>query len=156
MKWSELDGADWTLPASRNKTGLELVRPLSKQALEVLGPRSGEWVFTNNGAGPIRGFGRLKATFDKAVAKANPDIPNWTLHDLRRTARSLLSRTGVQTDHAERVLGHVIGGVRSIYDRHNFYDEKQAALAALARQINQINSGRPTVLRLQRVERTNV
>lgn len=124
MTWSEIDGADWTLPASRNKTKLDLLRPLSKAALDVLGPRPNDaacWVFTNNGAVPLRSFGNLKATFDRAMPEP---IPPWVLHDTRRTARSLMSRAGVQTDHAERALGHVIGGVRGIYDRHEYRDEK--------------------------------
>jgi integrase len=92
-------------------------------------------------------FSILKAAFDRALPKA---IPNWTLHDLRRTARSLMSRAGVPTDHAERVLGHVIGGVRGIYDRHEYRDEKADALAKLAVQINRILHPRPTSLTLQR------
>jgi hypothetical protein len=36
MEWAELDGADWILPPERNKTKLELVRPLSKTAQSVL------------------------------------------------------------------------------------------------------------------------
>ena len=38
-------------------------------------------------------------------------MPNWTLHDLRRTAKTLMVRAGVRPDISERVLGHVIGGV---------------------------------------------
>jgi integrase len=36
MKWTEIAGGDWTLPASRNKTGVELVRPLSGAALVII------------------------------------------------------------------------------------------------------------------------
>src|SRR5262249_10889706 len=36
MRWSELSGLDWTLPAARNKTKQDLVRPLSAAALAVL------------------------------------------------------------------------------------------------------------------------
>ena len=62
-------------------------------------------------------------------------VSGWVIHDLRRTARSLLSRAGVPTDHAERCLGHVIGGVRGVYDRHEYYDEKAKAFEALAAQV---------------------
>ena len=65
-------------------------------------------------------------------------MTGWTLHDLRRTARSLMSRAGVDADHAERCLGHVIGGVRGTYDRHAYYDEKKQAFEALAGQIDRI------------------
>jgi integrase len=60
------------------------------------------------------------------------------LHDLRRTARSLMSRAGVSPDHAERCLGHVIGGVRETYDRHEYHIEKLQAFEALAAQIERI------------------
>jgi len=67
----------------------------------------------------------------------------------------LLSRAGVINDHAERVLGHVIGGVRGIYDRHEYREEKAQALEKLAGQINRIIHPRPTSITLRRVERTN-
>ena len=62
----------------------------------------------------------------------------WTLHDLRRTARSLMSRCGVPPDHAERCLGHTIAGVRGVYDRHQYRNEMKAAFEALAAQIDRI------------------
>jgi integrase len=70
------------------------------------------------------------------------------LHDLRRTARSLMSRAGVNSDHAERCLGHVIGGVRGTYDRHEYYAEKQKAYEALAAQIDRIVNPRDNVTEL--------
>ena len=49
-----------------------------------------------------------------------------------------MSRAGVNPDHAERALGHVIGGVRATYDRHAFEPEKAAAFESLASQVAQI------------------
>jgi integrase len=152
MQWSELTDADWTLPAARNKTKLDLVRPLSPLALAQLPPRTGLYVFSSDGgATPLTSYSTLKATFDGASG-----VTGWRLHDGRRTARSLLSRAGVPTDHAERVLGHVIGGIRGVYDRHEYHAEKAHALAALAAEIDRIVSPpRPKVLTLRRVERAN-
>ena len=65
-------------------------------------------------------------------------MPHWTLHDLRRTARSLMSRAGVRPDIAERVLGHAIAGVAGVYDRHSYADEKRAALEKLAGLVERI------------------
>jgi integrase len=65
-------------------------------------------------------------------------MPNWTLHDLRRTARSLMSRARVPNDHAERAMGHVMGGVRETYDRHEYLEEKRAAFEALAQPVARI------------------
>jgi integrase len=65
-------------------------------------------------------------------------IPPWVIHDLRRTARSLMSRAGVRPDIAERVLGHAILGVEGVYDRHSYSNEKADALSRLAHQIDTI------------------
>jgi integrase len=137
VSWDELVGADWTLPAARNKTKVDLIRPLAPAAMAVLErlPKIGKrsYVFTTDGQRPIGGFSRVKRRLDQAS-----DVTAWTLHDLRRTARSLMSRAGVPADHAERCLGHVIGGVRGIYDRHEFHQEKRQAFEALAGLIERI------------------
>jgi integrase len=65
-------------------------------------------------------------------------MPAWRHHDLRRTARSLMSRASVPTDHAERVLGHSMPGIRGIYDRHPFSNEKRDALQRLAALVRSI------------------
>lgn len=91
------------------------------------------FVFTTDGANPISGFAKFKLAFDKACG-----VTGWRLHDLRRTARSLMSQAGVPTDHAERCLGHVMPGVRGVYDRYEYLDEKREAFdrpAALIKRI---------------------
>jgi len=62
----------------------------------------------------------------------------WTLHDLRRTARSLMARAGITDVVAERVLGHAIPGVEGVYNRHNYFDEKGDALDRLAKLVSEI------------------
>jgi integrase len=145
MEWSEVVGTDWLLPAARNKTGQELLRPLSSAAQAILAaqPR-GEWVFSITGRRPLTGIVPLKAAID-----ATSGVSGWTVHDLRRTARSLMSRAGVPTDHAERALGHVIGGVRGVYDRHAYRDEKARAFEALAALVARIVDPTPNVVALR-------
>ena len=137
MRRSEIVGDDWIIPPQRYKTNLELVIPLSLVAKAALAraPQIGTagFVFTTDGKTPISGFSKFKRAFDQACG-----VTGWTLHDLRRTARSLMSRAGVPSDHAERALGHVIGGIRSTYDRHEFYQEKKHAFTALADQFEHI------------------
>ena len=137
MRWDELDGAEWNLPASRNKVKTDLSRPLSRAAQAILEERPRvdgcPFVFTNDGKRPIGGFSYLKKEFDKTCG-----VTNWQLHDLRRSARSLLSRAGVASDHAERCLGHTIGGVRGVYDRHRYIEEMRLAYEALAALIERI------------------
>jgi integrase len=137
MTHSEIMGDVWTIPQMRYKTGFELVIPLSPPALSALArlPRigKGELVFTTDGERPFSGYSKAKAKFDAACG-----VTGWTLHDLRRTARSLMSRAGVSADVAERCLGHVISGVRGTYDRHAYFEEKKHAFEALAALVGRI------------------
>jgi integrase len=136
LTWSEIDGGVWHLPATRSKTKQPLARPLSKAALATLDalPRVVDCRFVFSiGGGPATNFSRPKASLDAASG-----VTGWRLHDLRRTARSLMSRAGVNADHAERCLGHVIGGVRGTYDRHQFQAEMLHAFEALAAQVERI------------------
>src|SRR5262249_37676617 len=65
MEWAEVVSGDWTLPASRNKTAQDLIRPLSQAALATLPERNGRWVF-GNGARPLTVFVKPKARLDAA------------------------------------------------------------------------------------------
>jgi integrase len=138
LPWSEINGAEWKLPAARNKTKTELVRPLSKAAQALLQdlPRidGGELVFTGDGRRP------MSLIAPKHVLDAACGVSGWTLHDLRRTARTLISRAGIAADIGERCLGHTIGGVRHVYDKHKYQAEMAHAFEALAAQIKRIVS----------------
>jgi integrase len=168
MPRSEVDGDLWTIPAARYKTGIDFELPLSRAAREVLDkvPKLGRkgFVFTTNGKTPISGFSKFKATFDELMLTelqkiasecgADPAKVNaperWTPQDLRRTARSLMSRAGVNADHAERCLGHAIPGVRGVYDRHEYRNEKAHAFEALAAVVARIVDPQPNVAPLRR------
>jgi integrase len=135
MPWDEIEGTDWLLPPARDKAKAGVVRPLSKLARDLLAARprieGNPFVFSYGKS--ALGNGRHKAVFDEACG-----VTGWTLHDLRRTARSLMARAGVPADHAELCLGHVISGIRGIYDRHAYRSEKPRAYEALASLISSI------------------
>ena len=103
-----------------------------------------EFVFsTQKGTTPFSGFSKAKVALDKTINSVREEaglkpIPDWRLHDLRRTARSLMSRAGVTSDIAERVLGHVLPGVRGVYDRHGYIEEKRDALTRLGALMERI------------------
>jgi integrase len=145
MTRREIEDTDWTLPEARNKVKVDLVRPLSPAAQDVLAklPRIGKagYIFTTAGRSGLGGFSKFKRRLDETAG-----VRGWTLHDLRRTARSLMSRAGIPSDHAERCLGHVIGGVRGVYDRHEFHAEKKRAYEALSAQIERIVNPQPNVI----------
>jgi integrase len=154
MTWAEIgrDGI-WEIPAARYKTKRPHAVPLSAAALALIEaqPKNADYVFSSSARTAFSGFGEGKAALDEAVAKAAKPLPHWTLHDLRRTAKTLMARAGVRPDISERVLGHVMGGVEGIYDRHSYADEKRAALEALAAMVERIiNPPAANVLPLRR------
>jgi integrase len=139
MRWDDLsaDGV-WEIQSEEREKGNAGALKLPAQALAIINtqPRiSGNpYVFAAaRGDGPLNSFSKAKRAFDKRCG-----VAGWTLHDCRRTARSLMSRVGVSSEHAERVLGHAIGGVKGVYDRHAYFDEKADALARLASLIETI------------------
>jgi integrase len=125
--WSEVVVDVWTVPAERMKGKLDHVVPLSLLALEAMGKRNGKFIFTIADEREITNFDVYKTKLDKASG-----VKGWRLHDLRRTARSLLSRAGVPSEIAERCLAHLPGGVQGRYDRYEYLAEKRDALERLA------------------------
>jgi integrase len=151
MSTTELEGKLWTIPAARYKTKRDHVIPLAATASALIAAsapakptKNAHFVFsTTNGAVAFSGFSKGKNELDKAIAKlrareGRPPMEDWTFHDLRRTARTLLARAGVRDDIAERCLGHVIKGVEKVYNRYAYLDEKRAAFEALALLVKNI------------------
>jgi integrase len=163
MATTELEGDLWTILAARYKTKRDHVIPLSIAALDMIRAqapdkpaKNAHFVFsTTGGAKPFSGFSKAKLELDKAIAKirereGRPPMENWTLHDERRTARTLLARAGVRDDIAERCLGHVIKGVEKVYNRYAYLDEKRAAFEALAQLVDRILRSSSNVIELVR------
>lgn len=151
LRWSDLseDGI-WTVPSGDREKGTGGELQLSDLALEIVRAQphiaNNPFVFAGRGDSHFNGMSKSKVAFDKAAG-----LEAWTIHDLRRTARSLMSRAGVRPDIAERVLGHVMAGVEGVYDRHTYRDEKADALARLATLITSIVSPTDNVLVFERV-----
>jgi len=151
MATTELDGDVWTIPAARYKTKRDHVIPLSAAAAELIRAqapskpgKNAHFVFsTTDGAKAFAGFSKAKRELDEAVnairaLDGREAIDGWTLHDLRRTGRTLMARAGVRDEIAERCLGHVIKGVEGVYNRYAYLDEKRAAFEALAALVSRI------------------
>ncbi|TFV70483.1 site-specific integrase [Bradyrhizobium frederickii] len=150
MHTDELEGDLWVIPAARYKNKQDHVIPITPAIRELIGEKpagcdGNSWfVFsTTHGAKPFSGFSKAKKELDRLVdkirkAEGRAPMKQWQLHDLRRTGRSLMSRAKVDADHAERCMGHVIGGVRETYDRYEYLDEKRKAFEALASMLDMI------------------
>ncbi|MHC2415860.1 integrase [Bradyrhizobium diazoefficiens] len=156
MSWDDLSGEVWTIATEEREKGNAVRLKLPKLALAIVEAqretRTNNYVFPasfktsrvdpRRHYGSYSAFGDGKAALDKAMAELLPNIPHWTLHDLRRTARSLMSRARVRPDIAERVLGHAIPGVQGVYDRHAYDLERGQALTALEALIARILEGK--------------
>jgi integrase len=151
LKWSQLsdDLYAWTVPQEPREKGGGGALVLPDMACAIIKAQqrlaSNDHVFAGRGGGGFCGFGASKKTFD---AKLPQITERWTLHDLRRTARSLMARAGVRPEVAERVLGHAVGGVQGVYDRHRYDAEKADALRKLAALIDRIIKQREKVVPL--------
>lgn len=154
----EIKGDLWHLSADRTKNGRAHDVPLSKAARDVLASvdriagKPG-FIFTTTGSTPVSGFYKARAALAEAMERAAAkdrgepvEIPRWTLHDLRRTAATGLARLGIAVRVTEAVLNHVSGtggGIVAVYQRHDYADEKRAALDAWARYVKQLVEGEP-------------
>ena len=154
LRWDDIDGDGvWTIRTAPREKGNALALQLPPLALEIIRrlPRVGDnpHVFAGRGTAHAQNYSRGKVALDARLGDA---VKPWRVHDLRRTARSLLSRV-VRPDIAERVLGHAIGGVAGIYDRHRYHEEKADALRRLAGLIDGIVHLRENVTPMKRAER---
>ena len=155
MEWSEIDLVKgvWTLPRHKAKNDRVHEVQLSDAAIEVLRslPHMGDGlVFTTTGKTPISGFSKAKRRLDAAMHKANrvelstkkgTSIPEWTLHDLRRTAATGMAKLKISPHVTDKVLNHVSGtisGVAAIYNRFEYLDERRDALDAWGRYVSDL------------------
>lgn len=151
---AEFDKKDrlWTIPAARSKNGVEHLVPLSDDVLAVLEtvPVIGEseklFPAARGGKGSASGYSKLAARLRAAVQKEiGAPVPLWRFHDIRRTAATGMQRLGIRLEVTEAILGHVSGsraGIVGIYQRHNWLDEKRAALDAWACEVARIVEAR--------------
>jgi integrase len=153
MRWDDVTPVgEWTIPTEPREKGNPGKLRLPNAAIATIRAQphtANPYVLAGRADGPFRGLARAKTRFDGKL----PAMPRWTLHDLRRSARSLMSRAGIRPEIAERVLGHVVGGtVQQTYDRHDYASEIEDALLRLAALIESIVVPRENVIPLQRTK----
>lgn len=145
----DLDNATWRLTTSDTKTKAEITIPLPTQAVELLRDiirlSDGEYLF------PARKYQEQRLpyihenTLNVALSKVKanmPDVEPFTIHDLRRTARTHLAALGIESHIAERCLNHAIKGVERVYNQYDYFDERKSALQKLANFIEACEAGK--------------
>lgn len=146
----DLSARLWTIPANRAKNGLEHRVPLTGDAAaivnnlpEVVGSPK---LFPARGTalnGPS-GFSKVQARLRAGLADKLGPVPEWRLHDVRRTVATGMQRLGIRLEVTEAVLNHISGsraGIAGVYQRHHFMDEKRHALEAWAAELDRIVAG---------------
>jgi integrase len=150
MVRGELDvpASQWTLPSERTKNGRVHLVPLAPAALDLIkalpehDSKAG-WLFTTDGETAASNFSKRKRTLDAIVTELNDGkpIPNWTLHDLRRTGDTGMHNLGVQPHIVEACVNHVSGhkgGVAGRYNWAEYLPEKRAAFELWAAHVMKI------------------
>jgi integrase len=147
MRWRDLDLENglWSVPTTKgDKPHLLPLAPVAIAILKGLPRFRGPYVFTTTGGErPISGFSAAKKRADRLIAEALAQraketgadlepMPHWTPHDLRRPARSNLSRLRIPPHVAELILAHAVSGIQAVYDVYDYLDERRHALEAWA------------------------
>jgi len=118
--------------------------PLSRLALTILERlrkrANGPWVF------PSPTTDRPIENPQKATERLRErsKVPDLRLHDLRRTAASLMTGMGIPRLTVKKILNHAERDVTAVYDRHSYDPEKRTALEAWGRRLEAIVSGHGT------------
>jgi integrase len=151
-RWNEvhLERAEWHIPVEHSKTGKPHIVYLSKQAVALFEELRGlagtsELVMPGRGSA-TRPFAHNSINNALKVALAGQPIPAFTIHDLRRTASTLLHENGWPSDVVEKALNHTIGGVRGVYNRAEYETQRREMLQFWADFVDQrLTSGRVIV-----------
>ncbi|UPJ49907.1 integrase family protein [Bradyrhizobium sp. 200] len=144
MDRAELSKTLWSVEGDRTKNGLPMDWHRTAQLNAIIDPllkaSNSPFVFEGRHHNrPLGGFSDLKAQLDELTGDA---VAPWTLHDLRRTSRSIMQGLKIPLEVRRACSNHVSGGVDGVYDRHAYAAEKVMAFEALAREIDRIVAGK--------------
>ena len=146
-EWRDFDfkGNWWAIPAEKSKNGFPHRVPLSPLAIKILTELKeitgkSKWLLPS----PRDGQHIAETSVDHAI-RTNTDhfeVSHFTPHDLRRTAASMMTASGIQRLTVSKILNHVESGVTAVYDRHSYDKEKRQALETWGRKLESILTGK--------------
>src|SRR6516165_9725104 len=153
LRWSEIDQGLIVLPPQRTKNSRQHEVPLSRQAKAIIErqpKRKGRDFIFGIGELGFSGWSDCKARLDQALLAARRKtnrkakaMPDWRLHDLRRTAATGMAELGILPHVIEQALNHVSGakaGVAGVYNRAKMSDAVRSALQAWADYLDRITA----------------
>jgi integrase len=141
LRWSEIDmkRGTITLPPERVKNNRQHIIPMSepvRSLIKAMRKTPGRDFVFGYGDGGFSGWSRCKERLNAAVA-----LPDWTLHDVRRSVATGMGDLGVQPHIIEAALNHVSGhkaGVAGVYQKSLHETEVREALALWAKHVMKI------------------
>lgn len=140
-RWEEFDSDKklWHIPGERTKNSLPISIPLPSEIWEIFSElriraAGSEYVFPNRRRS--KRFGHvspdtLNAALKKLLSQDSVNIEHFTVHDLRRTFRTLLSKCNILPHIAERCLNHKLPKVEGTYDVHDYLEQRREAYEIL-------------------------
>lgn len=155
--WDEIDFKKWTwtIPSDRMKGSRAHVIYLPKQAQDILVglqmcAGGSEYLVPGryNFRKPLSNAA-LNSLIDRTVKIINEDgehIQDFTVHDMRRTASTLLHEAGYPSDWIEKALAHEQKGVRAVYNKAEYARQRAYMLQQWADMIDSWINGEHTDL----------
>ena len=139
-RWEHIDHerAKWLIPEGDSKTGKPHVIYMSRQVAEMFRELR---VLAGDSELVLPGRSILTKPFaanalNKALEGVNFSVPPFTIHDLRRTGSTILHEQGFSSDVVEKALNHSIGGIRGVYNKAEYADQRRAMLQTWADYIS--------------------
>jgi integrase len=150
-RWSEFDleACEWAIPGERMKKQKPHVVYLSTQASSILEElntlASGSDFVLPSRSTLSKHISR--STLNVAIRGLDLDIQDFVIHDFRRTASTRLHEAGFAPDWIEKALSHKQQGVRGIYNRAEYAEQRKRMLQQWADFVDaQIEDGKKVVL----------
>ena len=136
----DLDCGEWKIPPENSKTEKPHIVYLSNQALRLfreLKALAGESVWVMPGRGSLTKPFSHNA-MNQAIGSITFDMPPFTIHDLRRTGATILNENAFSSDVVEKALNHTISGVRGVYNRAEYAEQRREMLQFWGDYIDQL------------------
>jgi integrase len=133
-------GPHWSLPGERMKSGASFVTPLSGLALELIRPH-----LKAEPDAPIFEMYRHDLHTAARHVVERLGMNRWTPHDLRRTAATILDRSGYSLEQIGALLAHTRKGVTAVYARWDKFDLKREMAFVLERSLRETLSVANTI-----------
>ncbi len=155
--WQEVNFKDntWIIPAERMKASRAHIIYLSKQVQDLMVglqmcAGGSEYLLAGrySVSKPLSNaaLNRLITTTVQTAKADGHQLEHFTVHDLRRTASTLLHEAGYPSDWIEKALAHEQKGVRAVYNKAEYAQQRRYMLQQWADMVDGWISGELTVL----------